>query len=360
MPAYAGALVVDVDGRIAAMGPPGALDVPDDVPVVEGFVLPGPVDAHVHLAFGAPAAAVAGGLVAVRDLGAPLADALRWRTPPGRPARPGVAVTGPVLTAPRGYPSRGWGAAGFARFIADRSAARAAVDDLARLGVDVVKLALEPTGGQPVPDPEVAREVVAAAHRHGLPVTCHALSARMVHRALDAGVDELAHTPMGPLDAASVQRLVSAGVAVISTLHALVSAGADAVLANAAALVAAGVPMVYGTDLGNAGTRPGVDPRELSLLATAGLGVEGALRAATEGAAGCAGMRGRAGTGRLVVGAPVVAVVLRADPRTDLGALRRPRAVVVGSRGDLTAESDAGDAVGRLRDRRALRRTRRD
>ena len=101
-------------------------------------------------------------------------------------------------------------------------------------------------------------------------------------------------------------------------------------MVNAAALVAAGVRLIYGTDLGNAGTAPGADPRELGRLAAAGLGRQGALRAATEGAARAAGMAGP--TGKLVPGARADAVVLRGDPLVDPEHWRAPVAVIAGDR----------------------------
>src|SRR5437660_656484 len=107
-----GAVVVGEDGVVAAMGSADGIDLPPDARTLGGgWVGPGLVDAHVHLAFGGFAEMLAGGVVAVRDLGAPVADALGWR-------RPGqVEVAGPVLTAPGGYPSTTWGADGFARFL---------------------------------------------------------------------------------------------------------------------------------------------------------------------------------------------------------------------------------------------------
>ncbi len=87
---------------------------------------------------------------------------------------------------------------------------------------------------------------------------------------------------------------------------------------------------MYGTDLGNTGTRAGVDPRELDRLADTGLGRLGALRAATEGAAGAYGVRGR--TGRLRLGEPAALVLLSADPLIEPGAWRTPLAVVADGR----------------------------
>jgi imidazolonepropionase-like amidohydrolase len=87
---------------------------------------------------------------------------------------------------------------------------------------------------------------------------------------------------------------------------------------------------VYGTDLGNAGTRPGVDPRELDRLADTGLGRLGALRAATEVAARACGIRGR--TGRIVVGEAAALVLLAGDPLVEPWVWCAPVAVVVGGR----------------------------
>jgi imidazolonepropionase-like amidohydrolase len=309
-----GVVLVGDDGRVAALGPAAKVHVPDGVEEVRGaWVGPGLVDAHVHLAFGAPEEMLAGGVVAVRDLGAPREDARRWRDPVGPPV---VAVAGPLLTGPGGYPSTSWGAGGFAAFVDSPGRARAVVADLVADGVDLVKVALEPSGGN-VPSVEEVRAVVEAAHVNGLAVTAHALAGDMVLRALDGGVDELCHTPVEPLPAATVERVVASAVPVVSTIQTL-GRGARR---NAKALHAAGARLLYGTDLGNGGTRTGADERELERLAETGLGRLGALRAATEGSAGAFGFSGL--TGRLDVGATAYAVVLDADPLADPSTWRR-------------------------------------
>lgn len=295
--------------------------------VIHGaWVGPALVDAHVHCSFGAPEASLAGGVGALRDLGAPLARAKQWRGC----VDPVVAVAGEVVTAPGGYPTQSWGAAGFGLGVEGPDAARAAVRRLVKAGVDVIKLALEPGGGAPVPDLLTCQTLVADAHARGLAVTCHALTEEMVVRALDSGVDELAHTPTERLGSAVVERLVAAKTVVVSTLHTLMASGsAQECGANAAALVAAGVPLVYGTDLGNAGTRPGVSVEELEALAAAGLGREGALVSATQAAASVAGLAGRVDVD-VRAGARTVLVVLPADPLADPMAWNQPIAVVAG------------------------------
>ena len=116
-----GAVVVDGHGRIATVGPRAALEVGADLPGYGdrgSWIGPGICDAHVHLAFGGLDESLAGGLVGLRDLGAPRHRAAALRTGQARPSRgkPFVAAAGPMLTSPGGYPSRRWGADGFAVF----------------------------------------------------------------------------------------------------------------------------------------------------------------------------------------------------------------------------------------------------
>jgi imidazolonepropionase-like amidohydrolase len=314
-----GRVVVGADGVVTAVGPAGTVEIPFGCLEVDaGWVGPGLYDAHVHLALSGVGATgdlapyLRTGVVAVRDLGAPPLDAIGWRATSG----PRVTVAGPLLTAPGGYPSTTWGSAGFAAFVDDPEQAARLVAGLCATA-DVVKLALEPRAG-PVPAPEVCTAVVDAAHAGGRPVTCHALSADMVERALDAGVDELAHTPTEPLPAEMVDRVVDAGVPVVSTLHTFAAGGEGAgAVGNAAALVAAGATLRYGTDLGNAGIKPGADLTELRLLAgDVGLGPDAALQAATE---------------PLRVGEVAGVVALDNDPRQDPRAWLHPRAVISGT-----------------------------
>jgi imidazolonepropionase-like amidohydrolase len=332
-----GFVLIDGRGQVEYAGPFGPCPVPVDLPVLGGpdaWVSPGVVDAHVHLGFGDVDRCLRLGLVGVRDLGAPLAAARAWRTGhrPPTGVRPVVAVAGPILTAPGGYPSRSWGSDGYAAFVGAPGSARQIVQRLAADGADVIKVALEPgDAGWPVPNPQVLRAIVTAAHDVGLSVVAHALRAEMVRRAVDAGVDELAHTPTEPLTDELIDLVAQREVSVVSTLQTFFTAGSGrAAAANAAALQRAGVVLRYGTDLGNVGTRPGVDPRELDRLADTGLGRLGALRAATAGSAAAPGVRFRSGL--IEIGRPAAIVVLPGDPLAEPGVWRSPMAVVADGR----------------------------
>ncbi len=332
-----GVVVLDQRGAITYLGPLSeAPDVSDHLPLggVESWIGPGIVDAHVHLGFGDPDGLLRTGLVAVRDLGAPQSSASTWRTghrrPPGE--RPVIAVAGPVITSPGGYPTRSWGAHGYAAIVYSPANARQVVHRLAADGADLIKIALEPGGGAwPVPEPRVVQAVVEAAHDSGLAVVAHALSVDMVRRAVNAGVDELAHTPSERLPESLVEQIAAAGISVVSTLQTFFSSGVGRPAAqNAADLFAAGVQLRYGTDFGHDGTRPGVDPRELDRLADTGMGRLGALRAATQLAARAPGIRRR--TGLLEVGQRAALVVLPGNPLDEPGVWRSPTAVLADGR----------------------------
>jgi imidazolonepropionase-like amidohydrolase len=334
---FDGVVILDARGAIGYLGPGGPHTIPAELPVIGepgAWIGPGIIDAHVHLAFGAVDDCLRAGVVGVRDLGAPaqLARSVQTghRRPPGE--RPVVAACGPIITAPNGYPSRSWGRAGFAASVVSPAHARQVVQRIAASGADVIKIALEPgEAGWPVPEPAVVRAVVQSAHDAGLAVVAHALSVEMVRRAVDAGVDEFAHTPTERLPEALVDRIAAAGISVVSTLQTFFSSGVGRPAAeNAAVLYRAGVVLRYGTDLGNEGTRTGVDPRELDRLADTGLGRLGALRAATEYAAQAPGIRRR--TGLLQVGHRAALVVLPGDPLAEPGLWRTPRAVVADGR----------------------------
>jgi imidazolonepropionase-like amidohydrolase len=156
-------------------------------------IMPGFIDSHVHLAYAfgpegvGPGRALLAerGVIAGVDLAAPLAamggfDRERWLT------------SGPMITAPRGYPTRSWGADGFGLEVTGVPAVRDAVDRLADAGAGVIKVPLE--RGPALRDEDL-RALVEHAHARGLKVAAHALGEAQATLAADVGIDVLAHTP---------------------------------------------------------------------------------------------------------------------------------------------------------------------
>ncbi|MDP9066902.1 MAG: amidohydrolase family protein [Actinomycetota bacterium] len=317
--------IVVEGGTITQIGSNGRTDVPPGAHLVDATgvtVLPGFIDAHVHIGFYPPEQVLGNGVTTVRDLAwpperiFPMVEASRQPDYNG----PSIHAAGPMITVPGGYPlTAGWAPEGTGVGVTTADEARRAVDDTIEQGATVVKVALNPPAGPTLPR-ELLEAVVEAAHAHGSKVTAHIYGLDELQKAVDAGVDELAHMLMSreKIPDPLLSRMVNEDVAIVPTLS--VRYGRDKRIAtdNLRRFVEAGGRVVYGTDLGNAGPRPGIDPREVKAMAKAGMTPLDIIRSATVGSAAWLGLDD---VGALVVGMNADIVGLRGDPTTDVGAL---------------------------------------
>jgi len=136
--------------------------------------------------------------------------------------------------------------------VADSVEAVAALWPKVRAGKpDFIKIYLEGAKGL---TPDVARAVVERAHADGLRVVAHATSAADVHAAIAAGVDELAHLPLAPIDPADAAVAAKRGITVVTTtLSHRPAPGIDQPSlhrANLTLLRRAGVQVLLGVDDG--------------------------------------------------------------------------------------------------------------
>ena len=222
-----GAVLIDGD-VIAWAGP--AVDTPAvdaDVPTTElggRFVMPGMTESHVHLSYAnahpqqldtqpVPTAMLDAVDNARRVLAAGFTSAISFGSAQGidlplKAAINGGRVPGPRLAASdRDLGSTGSNADSKApgsegrKIIADGPwAVRAGVRDLAKKGVDVVKIFLDgeaisghaPPGVLSYTDDEVAA-AVEEAHTRQMRVACHARSAAAVKQAVRHGIDLIGH-----------------------------------------------------------------------------------------------------------------------------------------------------------------------
>ncbi|RSS81179.1 amidohydrolase [Streptomyces sp. WAC06614] len=371
--------------RIRAVDTTGA-EAPAGAEIVdfgaEAWIVPGLIDAHVHLAFDASDAAVdhlvhadddrvlAGmrraarraldaGVTTVRDLGDRdyLASRLRDEAALRPQVQPHVVAAGPPLTTPGGHCHFLGGE------VQGRAALVAAVRERHERGCEVVKVmasggAMTPGTFMHVPQysAEDLRAVVDEAHRLGMTAAAHVHAPEAIARALDAGFDTLEHlsfyTEDGPRPTPSlVDRIVDSGATVSLTLGRLPDEPVTEVVADSlrrlrptwAALHRAGVATTVGTDAGIRRAKPhDVLPYGVAELAdTIGMTAAEALAAVTSVAAAACGLAGVKGT--VKAGADADLLVVAGNPLHDLTALRRVRCVYRAGCRTGRGESEATD-----------------
>lgn len=287
------ACVIVRAGVIESCGKRGEVVVPADAVPLEApelTLVPGFIDAHVHIGFVNPLDVAHGGVTTVRDLGWPrgqIARLVAASLEPGFPG-PSIVAAGQMVTAPGGYPTRAaWAPAGTGMEVGTPEEGRAAVASLAEWGATVVKVALNPAAG-PVLSLGTLTAIVQEAHSLSLGVTGHVGGLDELDKALRAGLDELAHMLMSPdaIPAEMIERMVRSEMAVVPTMAVRQGADLDQAVDNLQRFIEAGGRVIYGTDLGNEGPRPGIDKLELQGMAAADMSPLEIIRSATAAAAG--------------------------------------------------------------------------
>jgi imidazolonepropionase-like amidohydrolase len=297
---------------------------PDEIIDVDGFLMPGVVDRHVHIALSDPGAVVVGGCTAVRDLGWPEDTIFSLAEASETPAfnGPFIRCAGPIITAVGGYPMRaGWGPPGTGIEVRGAEQAAETARGLLARGAAVLKVALNSEAGPTLTDQELVA-VCDVAHQAGTIVTAHCQGRGEAQRALGAGVDEFAHCPWTETLPDELIEPMAKRMRVVSTLD-IHSYGRDTpelrtASDNLSRFVGAGGRVAYGTDLGNGPIPPGIHVGEAWHLARAGLGPEAVLTAMT--------------FRPLAPGEPGDLLALGADPLHDLNALGDLRLVMRGGR----------------------------
>ena len=290
-------------------------------------IIPGLIDAHMHIIDTRSEAAVTpwiteqlgqllrAGVTTIQSTSDATEDIvqLRSRIEPGSVRAPRLFVTGSLIGAVGGSRSLRCGP-GTVRCpvseVANRAEVQAMVAQLASAGVDAVKLLVDHNFENTL-TPPLVRDIIEAAHGHGLRVFGHIDYAADARAAVQAGLDCLVHPVpwrTGSVDAVS-ELLAQRAIPVTTTLS-LRSPylDSDGVMTNQSgaqypddrfrrlqhalavvrAMHEAGVPLVAGTDNSLRSHRVPAQERyirELQLLVEAGLSTTEALQAATLNAA---------------------------------------------------------------------------
>ena len=342
-----------IGGRLTFDAPTGVVDGagvrPADVRRVDGWVMPGLVDAHSHIGLGASGAVAQpvaesqakadrdSGVLLVRDAGSP-ADT-RWID--DRDDLPRVVRAGRHLARTHRY------LRGIAVELEPEDLPAAAVDQ-ARRGDGWVKIVgdwIDREIGDLAPcwPLEALKATAEAVHAVGARLTAHCFGEDCLPDLLEAGIDCIEHAT--GMDDETRLTAARRGVPIVPTLVNIgtfpgIAESAQAKFpvyashlrrlhdqryATVAAAYEEGVPVFVGTDAG--GTLPhGLIAREVAELVAAGIPATAALDAASWGA------RSWLGRPALEEGTPADVVVYPQDPRDDVAVLAAPRMVVLRGR----------------------------
>ena len=364
-----GAVLVE-DGRIASVG--SVADLPAGAEITDlgdATILPGLIDAHVHLVWSASAEPhevveresraltalrcannaalhLRAGVTTVRDVGA--TDGLSIDV--ARAVGLGVLRGPRVIAAGRAIAMTGGHGWFLGREADGAEAVRHAVRSELKAGATCIKLmasggvyghAEEP--GSPQLTVEELRVAVEEAHKAGRRVAAHAYSIEAIGNALDAGVDSIEHGSFMDRDTAgrmresgtylvptmSVYRAMSEGGPELGAPEYIRRKTAEVLEASREAFrlaLEAGVPVAAGTDCGAPGHPHGTLPEELMLMVESGASPIQALRFGTSAAADLLGLGDEVGS--LEPGKRADLLAVDGDPTSEILALRGVRMVL--------------------------------
>jgi imidazolonepropionase-like amidohydrolase len=326
--------------RIVAVGPRSSIGIPAGAQIIdvqEATILPGFFNAHVHGAYNEEklAAWAKEGVTTVRDLGAyqwPPSQALIDRIEKdNRYAR--LISGGIFITPPGGYPIAVFGGNG--KTISTTEEATPAVNNMLAQGADVIKISLESGKifGQTIPmlTTEQVKAIVATAHQRGTRVSAHATVTQDLKRAIDEGVDDVAHMVVDPVNDDLIKAMIDRDMYWVPTLELWknVGQGQDTnVIDNLKHYVAAGGKVALGTDFEGYYTpfQLGMPTKEIAWMSEAGMTPMQIIVAATQNAAHVSNAEKDLGT--LEVGKIADVLIVQGDPLHDLQTLSNVQYVI--------------------------------
>ena len=353
------------NGQVAQIAPRESFNAnnKDNVKIIDlgdATVLPGFIELHAHLSYqNVPENTVLKhGITTIRDLGGPV------HKPYGGTGSLRVLTSGPIITAPHGYPIVKLGATDVAVAVSTPEEARQTVRNLIESGAAVIKIALEPGGEAGAPwsshhghthhdqpdkahghahrqpahkashekpkwpllSEETVKAIVDEAHKNNRKVSAHVAEVTGVEIAINAGIDEWAHIPCDLIPELLLRQAVAQNVKIVSTIDTLSKCAG--VVSNAATWTALGGEFLYGAEIAHPDIPWGIDVQELMyLMQMARMELMDVLRAATSKAGQHLGIPL---LGTLQPEAPADIIAIKGNPVRRLKLLEYPDLVISG------------------------------
>jgi imidazolonepropionase-like amidohydrolase len=361
-PATTNQSILIQDGKITAIKD-GFVPGDTIIDLKDSWVMPGLIDMHTHVTgvldldqpiqpafihayMGRPAQIVLdmlprvktlllNGFTTIRNLGDPSSTVydLRDAINKGNVAGPRIFACEPQIAVAGGdYDASRWGVRrDLEQYVTSRGMCSGVVEctkvvreEVAR-GADVIKFR---QGWAPALDPKIEmlesedeiKAIINTAHQLDRKVAVHVVgSPAFLHIVITDGADTIEH---GPLDDASIALMKQHGTAYTPTLLAgkLIDYRYAEGVAGVGKAYRAGVPIIFGTDLGIFG--PERSHEEFALLAAAGVPPEQVLRAATLNAA--IALDRADSLGSIAPGKFADVIAMKIDPLTHIDQLGQP------------------------------------
>jgi imidazolonepropionase-like amidohydrolase len=339
------------DGRIDRIYRREPARLPPDATILDlggRWLMPGLIDAHVHFTdIDDARRALRAGVTTARSLGAPHFADVRLRNA----HRAGDASTPDLIAA--GYHVRRRLHSGIFDDVPSLAAMRSGVDGEAAVrlvvranianGADVIKLMATERAGDPSQDmmardldDDLLRAAVREARAHGVRVAVHAHTDEAARASVRAGVQSIEHGTL--IEPATLQLMRARRTCLVPTLSFWLDMSGEGgsydspLLRERAAIMLprarsmarqaadADVLIAAGSDMRYDGVSTHTIVDEMEALAESGLSAVEAIQSATSRAAQCLGIARR--TGAVRAGLEADLLVLSADPRAGLSALR--------------------------------------
>ena len=321
------------DGKIKELGTKNEVVIPSEAKVINlngSTVLPGWINSHVHQGYDEVNLQnwLNAGVTSVRvESPGAVENFLSERERLNSNLHNSFIVSAtPILKIKGGY---GYGDA----ILTSPENAQSTVLDYIDKGVDIIKFSLEdslPPGTYcEVLPAEYVKSIVDAAHSKNIKVSVHISHAKFLSVAINAGVDDIAHMVVDPLDSDTIKAIIAKDIYIVPTLELWKGVGwGYTASSNLSKFYQAGGKIAFGTDFAGYTMTfdKGFPITEVLQMQKAGMSNMDIIVSATKNAAHVCGLDNVIGT--IEIGKKADMFIVSGDPLKDINVLAKAKMVI--------------------------------